>query len=203
MEHYFSAQPLTSDERFDKEMTVAGFDFQVTLAPGVFSFQSLDQGTRVLLDKVPQLPESGNFLDLGCGWGPICLTMARLRPQAKVWAVDVNERALDLTQINAAKNGLANVVVGLPEDTWQQIPAQSLDVIWSNPPIRIGKEALHEMLEMWLQKLSPSGEAYFVVAKNLGGDTLLKWLEGRGWRAQKWASAKGFRVLRVAGEQAA
>ena len=161
---------------------------------GVFSAGRLDPGTRVLLDTVPAPPPAGNLLDLGCGYGPLALTLATRSPRAAVWAVDVNERALALCAGNAQRAGLANVRCLPPDDP--ALPAE-LAVIWSNPPIRVGKPALHAMLTHWLGRLAPGGSAYLVVQRHLGSDSLHRWLEESGWPVTRIASRNGYRVLRV------
>jgi 16S rRNA G1207 methylase RsmC len=165
---------------------------------GVFSYGRLDRGTSVLFDLVPPPPQSGVFLDIGCGWGAIALSLAALSPTARVCALDVNPRALDLTATNAKRLGLDNVHVSQPDEVHPGIP---FDLIWSNPPIRVGKEALHSILDTWLQRLSRDGAAYLVVQKNLGSDSLADWLRGRGFNVERVGSRKGFRVLRVTRNQ--
>lgn len=161
---------------------------------GVFSYGRVDRGTAVLFDLVPPPPPSGTFLDIGCGWGAIALSMACLAPQATVHAIDVNPRAVALTASNAATNELANIRASSPDDVH---PGITFDLIWSNPPIRVGKDALHDILDKWLPRLSPRGSAYLVVQKNLGSDSLADWLRGRGFAVERVGSRKGFRVLHV------
>ncbi len=196
-DHYFTAQPAAPDERRTITVELAGRAVAVETAGGVFSPDHVDLGTRVLLREVPDPPSSGDLLDLGCGWGPLALTMALLSPSARVWAVDVNERALDLVRVNASRLGLTNVTAALPSD----VPASvQFAAIWSNPPIRVGKDALHDLLRAWLPRLAPGGEAWLVVGRNLGADPLHRWLADElGMPVERAASAKGFRVLRIDG----
>lgn len=197
-DHYFSAQPASADERREISVDLAGRTWTLETAPGVFSPGHLDLGTTVLLKEVPA-PPPGPLLDLGCGWGPIALTAALLQPEAAVTAVDVNERALDLLRRNVERIGrqarIAPVTVATPD----AVPADaSFQTIWSNPPIRIGKQALHELLTAWIPRLVPAGEAWLVVQKNLGADSLASWMADQGWGAvEKMSSSKGFRVLRI------
>lgn len=175
-------------------LTVDGRTLHLATDRGVFSRGELDVGTRILLDAVPSPPLSGNLLDLGCGWGPIAATMAARAPSATVWAVDVNERAVELTRLNAERNHLPNIRAV----TDDEIPGSlSFDVIWSNPPVRIGKEQLRRLLSTWLSRLSDSGEAWLVVNRNLGSDSLAVWLSQSGYRVDRLVSKRGFRVLRV------
>ncbi len=123
------------------------------------------------------------------------MALAVVAPGVVVDAVDVNERALELCAANAARHGVADRVRPLLPQ--QADPAVSYDQIWSNPPIRIGKAALHELLATWLSRLSTDGTAKLVVGKNLGADSLQNWLISQSWASRRIASAKGFRVLEV------
>jgi 16S rRNA (guanine1207-N2)-methyltransferase len=193
-EHYFSAQPATADERRELDVWLAGRELSVTTARGVFSADHVDQGTSVLLPLIEDDDAPGDVLDLGCGWGPIALSLALQRPRQVVHAVDVNERALDLVRLNASHLGVT-VRASLPDDV---DPDLRFTEIWSNPPIRVGKEALHELLLRWLPRLAPGGVAHLVVQKNLGSDSLHAWLESGvlpGTSTTRTTTSKGFRVL--------
>ncbi|MER3388485.1 MAG: methyltransferase [Microcella sp.] len=196
-DHYFSDQPQGELVLSPLTVTLADREIEVVTAGGVFSPRALDAGTRVLLTSAPPPPTTGHVLDLGCGWGPIALSLALRSPDATVWAVDVNERSLDLTRRNAARLGLSNVTAVRPE----QVPDDvRFSTIWSNPPIRVGKHELHGMLELWLPRLELDASAWLVVARNLGSDSLHRWLEESfaGWASVARATAdKGYRVLRV------
>jgi 16S rRNA G1207 methylase RsmC len=197
-EHYFTAQPASPGEQRSLTVRLAGREVTVRTAPGIFSPDGLDKGTAVLLREVPPPPASGQLLDVGCGWGPIALTLGMLSPAATVWAVDVNERSVGLAQTNAHSLGLGNVRALTPA----QVPDDvRFATIWSNPPIRIGKAALHELLMAWLPRLEAGGAAYLVVQKNLGSDSLQRWLGEQlptdAYAVERFASDKGFRVLAV------
>lgn len=194
-DHYFTADPASADERRRLTVHLAGREVEVQTAHGVFSGGHLDLGTQVLLRTVPNPPTTGELLDLGCGWGPIAFSLAMLSPGARVWAVDVNRRALDLVARSAADLRLPAVHAVEPD----AVPAElSFAALWSNPPIRVGKTALHAMLAGWLPRLTPDGEAWLVVQRALGADSLQAWIsDDLGLPAERVASAKGFRVLRV------
>lgn len=199
--HYFDDDPASPERRRTVDVRLAGRDVRVQTANGIFSPDGLDKGTAALFAAVPAPPASGRFLDVGAGWGPIALTLALHSPTAEVTAVEVNERSLGLTRDNAAALGLDNVTALRPEDVPMDV---EFDLIWSNPPIRIGKQALHELLELWLPRLAPGGEAWLVVQKNLGADSLLPWIQGMldgrapgEFAVERADTVKGFRILRV------
>ena len=196
-EHYFSASPGGELVYRTISVELAGQRFDLTTSNGIFSPERVDVGTQVLLGHVPPPPPGGHLLDLGCGWGPIALTLAMESPRATVWAVDVNQRALDLVRRNADTLGLDNVNAVTPDD----VPADiSFMTVWSNPPIRVGKNELHNMLLTWLPRLDPGTDAWLVVQRNLGSDSLHRWLQAElpdDFAVSRAATSKGFRVLRT------
>lgn len=196
-EHYFSQLPASAAQLRPLRVELAGSEYELTTANGIFSPERIDVGTTVLLRNTPPPPPGGQLLDLGCGWGPIALTLALESPRATVWAVDVNERALDVVRRNAETLGLDNVNACRPED----VPADvRFMTIRSNPPIRIGKSQLHDILKLWLPRLEPDSDAWLVVQRNLGSDSLQRWLDGSlpdGFAVSRHATSKGYRVLRV------
>ncbi len=196
-QHYFSETPAGDFTPREIEVNLAGATHRLLTAGGVFSPEHLDQGTAMLLTTVEELSEidiPGPLLDIGCRWGPIALHAALTNPGREVWAIDVNERSLELTKQNAARLGLDNVRVASPDDV---PPDVTFAEIRSNPPIRVGKEVLHGILETWLPKLSPGGSAFFVVAKHLGADSLQKWIGTTFDRleVERAARKKGFHVI--------
>lgn len=198
MSHYFSsAPPGTAGRRRTVEFQSGDRTYALASGDGVFSADRLDPGTAVLLRKAP-LPaaqEAGPLLDLGCGYGPIACVLATTAVRARVWAIDVNSRARDLTTANAAALGVADRVhVAGPDEV---PPDVRFSQIWSNPPIRVGKPELHGMLERWLAALAPGGVAWLVVSRHLGGDSLQQWLRRQGWAVTRHASQQGYRVLHV------
>jgi len=193
-EHYFTKAPAAPAKQRYVNVEVAGRRLRLLASSGVFSAERLDPGTAVLLRKAPLPTTVGDFLDLGAGYGPIACALAASAPEARVWAVDVNNRALDLVRQNAESLGLDRITAATPDEVPDSV---RFDQIWSNPPIRIGKPALHDLLDRWLPRLQPGGVAWLVVARHLGGDSLAQWLSGRGWQVDRHASQKGYRVLAV------
>ncbi|KQQ07807.1 class I SAM-dependent methyltransferase [Rathayibacter sp. Leaf296] len=196
-EHYFTSTPDGDIRPRRITARLAGRDIELTTAGGVFSPGHVDLGTRVLLDTVPEPPAGGDLLDLGCGWGPIALALALDAPDARVWAVDVNQRALELVRRNCEELGVTNVNAVLPEDVPDDVRFRT---VWSNPPIRIGKVELHALLERWLPRLETGADAWLVVQRNLGSDSLQTWLTetfADRLEVERTAVSKGFRVLRT------
>ena len=192
--HYFDRSPGAPSQRREVRLDLPDRSLRFTTDRGVFSAERVDPGTKYLLLEAPSPPTSGTFLDLGCGYGPIACTMAARAPDAQVWAVDVNERALELCRANAESLGLSNVRVARPDDVPDDV---RFDLVWSNPPIRIGKVALHELLTRWLDRLADGNEAVLVVQKHLGSDSLHRWLESEGHRVDRLGSRAGYRLLVV------
>ena len=195
--HYFASSPEGPLVPREITVTLNGNRYAVVAAGGVFSPEHIDQGTQVLLTHLDKANPTGNFLDIGCGWGPIALALALHSPKATIYAVDVNERSLELTKLNAERLGITNIVVCKPNEVPYDI---EFDEIWSNPPIRVGKVVLHEILTLWINRLTAGGTARLVVQKNLGSDSLHKWLIQEfspTFDSSRIDSSKTFRVLKV------
>jgi 16S rRNA (guanine1207-N2)-methyltransferase len=193
-DQYFDAEPVVASAPVIVDVTLPDTAFTMETDRGVFSHGHLDTATSMLLRAPLPLAANGDLLDLGCGAGPIALTMARRSPGATIWAVDVNRRARELCVRNAERNGITNIVVSHPDDVPED---RRFATIWSNPPIRIGKDALHELLLTWLARLAPGGEAALVVQKHLGADSLQKWLIQHRFACERVASKAGFRLLAI------
>jgi 16S rRNA (guanine1207-N2)-methyltransferase len=192
--HYFTPAPQARSRPGSVRLDLPDLSLALATDRGVFSAGRVDPGTKVLLLAAPAPPPAGDLLDLGCGYGPIALTMAARAPGATVWAVDVNERARRLTAANAAAAGLGNVRVAAPDE----VPADlRFAAVWSNPPVRVGKAVLHDLLAGWLGRLAPAGYGLLVVQKHLGADSLHRWLAAEGWAVERVTSRMAYRVLVV------
>jgi 16S rRNA (guanine1207-N2)-methyltransferase len=192
---YFEAEPAVPSRPARVTLTLPDRTVELATDRGVFAGDRVDAGTKYLLLEAPPPPSEGAILDLGCGYGPIAVTVGARAPGATVWAVDVNERARALCADNVEALQLANVNVAGPDD----IPSDvRFAAIYSNPPVRIGKPALHELLATWLARLDADGVAYLVVSKHLGSDSLARWLGDQGWGVERLGSRQSYRLLRVA-----
>jgi 16S rRNA (guanine1207-N2)-methyltransferase len=175
-------------------LTLPDLALDLTTEPGLFSHRRIDTGTQILLEDAPRPPSGGELLDLGCGYGPVALALARRSPNAKVWALDVDDRALQATERNARRASITNVVVSTP----REVPAQlSFSAIYSNPPTRIGKAALISMLTHWLGRLEPRASGYLVIKKDVGADSLTQRLRDAGFLAERIVARRGYRVVEV------
>ncbi len=194
MTQYFDEQPNVASDTKVVDVALSDVAFTMLTDRGVFSHGHLDTGTSLLIRAAPAPSKSGDLLDIGCGTGAIALAMALRSPDATVWATDVNDRARQLTSSNAERNEIDNVNVVGPDE----VPANvRFTTIWSNPPIRIGKAALHQLLQRWLPRLTDDGQAVLVVQKHLGADSLQRWLVSEGFECDRLASRAGFRLLEV------
>ena len=195
-DHYWTGSPELRSRLRDIDLLLPDLDLRLTTDNGVFAADRIDRGTRYLLMEGSAAPDGATeLLDLGCGYGAIAVVLGLRNPTARVWAVDVNPRARDLCRANATAVGADNVVVAEPDEVPEGL---RFDALWSNPPIRIGKDALHEMLERWLARLAPGGRAHLVVQRHLGADSLASWLDHHGWATTRRSSRKGYRLLDVA-----
>jgi len=192
--HYFDPRPAVASRPRTVRLRLGELDLELQADRGVFGSRSVDLGTMVLLREAPAAPSTGEILDLGCGYGPIAVVLAMRSPAARVWAVDVNERAVELARENAATAKAANLTACRPDEVPGDI---RFDAIYSNPPVRVGKAPLHELLRSWLARLKTGGAAYLVVQRNLGSDSLASWLAGQGFQVVRLKSKKGYRVIEV------
>jgi 16S rRNA (guanine1207-N2)-methyltransferase len=173
MSHYYTPDPDLPHETTVLEYTVGGRCLRFLTDAGVFSRHKVDYGSNVLIRSLP--PLTGKVLDLGCGYGPIGISLAVLNPQAQVTMVDVNRRAVALAQENIRANGIANARA-LESDGFSRAPGP-FQAIVSNPPIRAGKKVIYPLFEESLHHLVPGGALYLVIQKKQGAASALAKLE--------------------------
>jgi 16S rRNA G1207 methylase RsmC len=192
--HYFEARPEVASRPRPVRLRLGEIQLDLLADRGVFGSRGVDLGTLTLLKEAPPPPADGDILDLGAGYGPIAIALARQAPRAKLWAVDVNQRALELARQNAEANHAPNVTVAQPDDVPDDV---RFTAIYSNPPVRVGKKPLHDLLLRWLPRLRQGAKAYLVVQRNLGADSLTAWLQSQGMAVTRLKSKKGYRILEV------
>ena len=192
--HYFDPAPAVESRPRTVHLHLGELSIELQADRGVFGSRGVDLGTLALLKEAPPPPTEGDILDLGSGYGPIAITLARRSPKARIWAVDVNERALQLTRVNATTANTPNVKACAPDEVPNEV---RFAAIYSNPPVRVGKGPLHELLLRWLPRLEPQASGYLVVQRNLGADSLAAWLATQSYKVRRLKSKKGYRVLGV------
>ena len=193
-EHYFSSDPAAPKKTVSVLMQVGGKKIEIEAASGTFSSSKLDAGTEVLLKQDEHFPKDGNVLDVGCGWGPIGISIAAVESGCKVFGIDINQRSIEQSNLNSKSLGLSNYSAMHSRDLPENL---RFSAIWSNPPIRVGKKVLHELMETYIPRLEPGGRAMLVVQKNLGADSFQRWLSARFPDAEvtRVATDKGYRVI--------
>ncbi len=174
-------------------LTLPDMTVELDTDRGVFAYGHVDFGTDLLLRTIVP-SRAGDLVDVGCGYGPIAITLALRSPETRVWAVDVNRRALDLCARNAERAGATNVVAVEPDAVPEGL---SVAGVYSNPPVRLGKEALRDLLLRWIGRLEPGAAATLVIQRHLGADSLAAWFAGLGYRVERIRSKGGYRVLEV------
>ncbi|MBA1435128.1 class I SAM-dependent methyltransferase [Bombilactobacillus bombi] len=196
MEQYFTEQPTAIHQERNFTFKLRNFVFQFTSDNGVFSKQTVDYGTRTLIEALDiiDLP-AGKLLDLGCGYGPIGLTLARLLPQREIDMVDVNQRAIDLAQKNAQNNQINNVHIQI-SNIYQQLQQQKYAAIYTNPPIRAGKEVVSTMIVQAPLHLASQGQLWLVVQKKQGEPTYKKLMQQAFGNVEIIKRDKGYYVLK-------
>ena len=161
---------------------------------GVFSRGELDEGSRLLLEALPAL--SGDVLDLGCGWGPIGISVARANPGCRVTMADVNLRALQLCRDNARRNGVEAVC--LESDGMAALAGQRFDAVITNPPIRAGKQVIYRMFSDAAGALREGGALYLVIRKQQGAESCVRYLRTLYGQVERLNRSGGFWVIRAA-----
>ena len=196
-DQYYTRNPSSSSRPAECVFTWRGKELRFTTDAGVFSRGELDTGTRLLLDALPETL-SGDILDLGCGWGPIGISIQALRPEARVILADVNLRALDLARGNADRNGVR--VACVESDGFSALEGRMFDAVVTNPPVRAGKQVIYRLFREAYDHLVPGGSLYLVIRKQQGAESCIRYLETFFSPVEKLDRSGGFWVLR-AGKQ--
>lgn len=194
-DHYYTNQPSTTHDRKIWDAQLRGQKFRFISDAGVFAKGGVDYGSRVLIEAM-DIPEAAQVLDVGCGYGPIGLTAARLAGRGHVTMIDVNQRAVELAKENAANNKVANVTI-VESDLFAALGEQQFDVILTNPPIRAGKEVVHAIFEGAYDRLREGGALWIVIQKKQGAPSAKQKLESLFAQVEEVTKDKGYRVYRA------
>ncbi|MBU5443747.1 class I SAM-dependent methyltransferase [Paenibacillus sp. MSJ-34] len=194
-EHYYSNRPAVGHDRNTIEATLRGHRLKFVTDAGVFSKGGVDYGSKVLIEHMDIKPDA-NILDVGCGYGPIGLTAAKLAPDGQVTMIDVNERAVRLAQENAALNGVSNAEA-LQSDLFAGVAGRRFNTILTNPPIRAGKETVHRIFTESFAHLQDGGSLWVVIQKKQGAPSAKAKLESVFGRVEEVGKDKGYRIFKA------
>lgn len=194
-QHYYSNQPVTEHKRRELETVLHGSKFKFISDAGVFSKSGVDYGSKVLIEAL-DIPSQASVLDVGCGYGPIGLTAAKLAKDGHVTMIDINSRAVELAKENARLNGINNVTI-LESDLFESVQGKEFDIVITNPPIRAGKETVHRIFELAYEHLRDRGELWIVIQKKQGSPSAKAKLESLFSRVEEVTKDKGYRIFKA------
>lgn len=194
-EHYFSNKPSIESKPFSFTFESKGNVFNFTSDNGVFSKKEVDFGSRLLIDSFSAPEVDGKILDIGCGYGPIGLTLGKAYPDRQIVMTDVNERALELAKLNAVNNDVQNVDI-YKSYLFDDIKERYFAAILSNPPIRAGKQVVHQIFEDAYHFLNNSGELWVVIQKKQGAPSAIEKLESMFSEVIVVEKKKGYFIIK-------
>ncbi|MFD0829677.1 class I SAM-dependent methyltransferase [Neobacillus sp. M.A.Huq-85] len=195
-EHYYSrTQKVESDPKY-WDFTLKNHRFRFKTDNGVFSKREVDFGSRILIEAFEMPDVEGSILDVGCGYGPIGLTMALTYPERMVHMVDVNERAIELAKENAVLNRIENVVI-FESDRLMGVKTSDFAVVLTNPPIRAGKQVVHDIFEQSHEYLASGGELWVVIQKKQGAPSAIEKLKELFSEVETVDKSKGYFVIKA------
>ena len=194
--HYYSNKPETESKPRQWKFTLLGFEFKFETDAGVFSKSEVDFGSRVLIDAFEMPEVEGDVLDVGCGYGPIGLSIAKANPERFVHMMDVNTRALQLAEKNASINGVQNVRI-FESDGLSSVGDVKAAAILTNPPIRAGKETVFRFYDGAFEKLVNGGELWVEKKKKQGAPSSVSHLEEMFSEVDVVEKKKGYWIIRA------
>lgn len=194
-DHYYTQTPGVKHDRQVVETALRGHKLRFVTDAGVFSKSGIDYGSRVLIDAI-RLGDQDRILDVGCGYGPMGITAAKLVPGGHVTMIDINERAVELANENAKLNGVTNAVA-VQSDLFERVQGQTFDVILTNPPIRAGKEVVHRIFEEGASLLRAGGSMWIVIQKKQGAPSAEAKLQAVYGNVEEVTKDKGYRIFRA------
>lgn len=194
-EHYYSREQNVESNPMFWEFTLRGHSFKFKTDNGVFSKKEVDFGSRLLIEAFEPPAINGDMLDVGCGYGPIGLSLAKDMDR-KIHMVDVNERALRLAKENADLNGISNVLI-YESDCLSNVENREFAAILTNPPIRTGKNTVYQIFEQSYDHLQKEGELWVVIQKKQGAPSAMNKLTELFANVEIVTKKKGYFILRA------
>jgi 16S rRNA (guanine1207-N2)-methyltransferase len=195
--HYYSQQPEAESNRKSWTFTLRGNSFHFQSDRGVFSKNEVDFGSRLLIETFTKPDQKGDLLDVGCGYGPIGISLAKEFKDLTVDMIDVNERAVELAKVNAEANGVKNVRI-IASNLFENVdPSKKYAAVLTNPPIRAGKKVVHEIFEKSFESLLPGGELWVVIQKKQGAPSAIAKLDEMFKEVVTVKKDKGYFIIRA------
>ncbi|WP_349409116.1 class I SAM-dependent methyltransferase [Pseudalkalibacillus sp. SCS-8] len=194
-DHYYSSKPTSERDVRDWSFTLKGRSFRFYSDAGVFSKDEVDFGSRLLIEAFRKPAVEGPILDMGCGYGPIGISVAAAFPESKVTMVDVNERAVELSKKNAERNKIDNVEI-YQSNLFEEVKERGFSAILTNPPIRAGKSVVHTIFEKAYEHLKPEGELWIVIQKKQGAPSAMEKLQSIFQEVELVERKKGYHIIR-------
>lgn len=194
-DHYYSKNPQAASEEQIIQVSLRGQNLRFYTDRGVFSKKGIDFGSQLLIESI-ELKADARVLDVGCGYGPIGLSLAKENTDRHITLVDVNHRALHLCQKNAELNQISNVRI-MESDLLERVQHETFDAILSNPPIRAGKDVVHGLFEQSVHALNEGGELWIVIQKKQGAPSAFAKLAELYEKVEEVTKKKGYRIFRA------
>ena len=197
-EQYFSNNPQSQHQEKQLDTVVNGFNLKLITDSGVFSKDRVDYGSQRLVEtfmEEKQVLKGQKILELGSGYGPIVITLAKAFHQASITAVELNERAYHLAQRNSSLNQVGTIQWLLDDATSVDLNGEVFDYVLTNPPIRAGKQTVHQFITHSYKQLKPGGSLWVVIQKKQGAPSLYKHMEDIFGNAEKVKQDKGYWIL--------
>jgi len=196
VDHYYSRKPDVTSDPIYWSCQLKGYPFRFKTDRGVFSKNEVDYGSKLLIDTFTLPAVDGTLLDVGCGYGPIGLALARSYPNIQIHMIDINERAIQLAKENAAQNHIDNVSI-FESDVFENVINHNYVAIVTNPPIRAGKKVVMEIIEKSYQHLCDGGEFWVVIQKKQGAPSAKKMIEEIYGNVEIAKRDKGYYILKA------
>jgi 16S rRNA (guanine1207-N2)-methyltransferase len=194
-DHYYSEKPDVASSPVTWTADLKGNTMKFTSDAGVFSKGGIDFGTKLLLEYIKLPNISGDIIDVGCGYGPIGLTIAKENHDRNIVMVDMNERAIQLSKENARKNHIENIAV-LKSNLLQEVKGSKFSCVVSNPPIRAGKKVVHQLFEQASEQMLPGGELWIVIQKKQGAPSAIERLNELFDETEVVVKKKGYYIIK-------
>ncbi|MDQ0485041.1 class I SAM-dependent methyltransferase [Guptibacillus hwajinpoensis] len=195
-EHYYTKNPSVKSDRNRIAEELRGSRFQFTTDSGVFSKKEVDFGSKLLIETFEEPEIEGDIVDVGCGYGPIGISLASEFSNRRFYLLDVNERATELAMNNAIKNGVNNLSV-MASDKLSAVKDKTFASVVTNPPIRAGKQVVHGILEEAHHVLEKGGTLWVVIQKKQGAPSAINKLEEMFQHVDTVVKKKGYYILKA------